>query len=63
MENDGKGHFELAFGIGTQAQTYSIAAADYDGDGDLDAWVANISTQPNRVWINDGLGNFSRFDK
>ena len=31
MENDGKGHFELAFGLGTMAQTYSLAAAGYNG--------------------------------
>ncbi|MDF1784805.1 MAG: VCBS repeat-containing protein [Verrucomicrobiales bacterium] len=43
MENDGKGHFELAFGIGTQAQTYSIAAADYDGDGDLDLYACGYN--------------------
>ena len=36
-----------------------VALGDLDGDGDLDAWVANISGQPNRVWINDGLGNFT----
>ena len=36
-----------------------VARGDLDGDGDLDAWVANTSLQPNRVWINDGLGNFA----
>jgi hypothetical protein len=35
-----------------------VSLGDVDGDGDLDAWVANL-TQPNRVWINDGLGNFA----
>ena len=29
MENDGKAHFDLAFGLGTHAQTFSLAAADY----------------------------------
>jgi hypothetical protein len=35
-----------------------VALGDLDGDGDLDAWIANLN-QPNRVWINDGLGNFT----
>ena len=38
--------------------SFGVALGDLDGDGDLDAWVAN-SNQPNRVWINDGLGNFT----
>ena len=35
-----------------------MSLGDVDGDGDLDAFVANIN-QPNQVWLNDGLGNFS----
>jgi hypothetical protein len=35
-----------------------VSLGDVDGDGDLDAWVANIG-EANRVWINDGLGNFA----
>jgi hypothetical protein len=39
MDNlDGKGHFELAFGIGTKGQTFSLAAADVDRDGLLDIY-------------------------
>ena len=31
-----------------------VALGDLDGDGDLDAWVTNTNSQPNRVWINQG---------
>ena len=34
-----------------------FAVGDVDGDGDLDAFVAN-SYGPNRVWLNDGSGSF-----
>jgi hypothetical protein len=35
-----------------------VALGDVDGDGDLDAVVAN-SGQHNRVWRNDGSGTFT----
>jgi hypothetical protein len=41
-----------------------VSLGDLDGDGDLDAWVANSVNQANRVWINQGgvqggvAGNF-----
>jgi hypothetical protein len=39
MDNiDGKGHFEIGFGISTKAQTFSLAAADVDRDGLLDIY-------------------------
>ena len=41
------------------SRSNDVALGDVDGDGDLDAWVVNSSGQPNRVWINDGLGNFA----
>ena len=34
------------------------ALGDVDGDGDLDAWVANYN-QPNTVWTNNGGGTFT----
>ena len=37
----------------------SVYLGDLDGDGDLDAFVANYAGQPNKVWLNDGSGNFS----
>ena len=36
----------------------SVALGDLDGDGDLDAMVAN-QNQPNIVWNNDGNGTFT----
>ncbi len=31
-----------------------VALGDFDSDGDLDAFVANINDQANKVWINQG---------
>ena len=40
------------------APTEAASAVDVDDDGDLDAFVANRG-QPNKIWINDGNGNFT----
>ena len=51
----------LFFGVAPflgNAASRSAGLGDLDGDGDLDAFVANDSYQANRVWINDGLGSF-----
>ena len=37
----------------------AVALGDVDGDGDLDAFVANFNDQPNKVWENDGTGTFT----
>ncbi len=39
-------------------RSVDVALGDLDGDGDLDAFVANRNLG-NRVWLNDGSGNFS----
>ncbi|HLE73865.1 MAG TPA: VCBS repeat-containing protein [Anaerolineales bacterium] len=48
------------FSIGPR--TYAVALGDLDGDGDLDAFLANGENEvpvPNTVWLNDGEGRFS----
>ena len=44
----------------TLGSSNSVVAVlgDVDGDGDLDAFVANCG-QANKVWLNDGTGTFS----
>ena len=41
--------------------TNAVALGDLDGDGDLDAFTANgvFGNAANKVWRNDGAGNFS----
>ena len=34
-------------------------AADFDGDGDIDIYVANGDGEADQLWLNDGEGNFS----
>ena len=44
MDNiDGKGHFELAFGNSTKAQSFSLTSADFDQDGFLDVYICGYN--------------------
>lgn len=43
-------------GVGS---SYGVALGDLDGDGDLDAFVANTGAGPEQVYLNDGAGNFT----
>ena len=40
------------------SSSMGVSLGDLDGDGDLDAFVANWGNQANRVWFNNGLGTF-----
>ena len=53
--NDGAGSFNPhpsipSFGAG---ESYGVALGDIDGDGDLDALIANYATEAETVWLND----------
>jgi hypothetical protein len=55
--------------LGDQAQggsgarrTERVTIGDIDGDGDLDAFVANNVGDSNRSWVNDGTGVFTSLD-
>ncbi|MFC2052593.1 kelch repeat-containing protein, partial [Chloroflexota bacterium] len=36
-----------------------VSLGDVDDDGDLDAFVANLGLLANKVWLNNGSGNFT----
>ena len=40
--------------------TFQVALADLDSDGDLDAVFANAALTSSQVWLNDGRGCFTR---
>ncbi len=46
---------------GRNCGAYGASAADVDGDGDVDLFVAK-NGEPDRLWFNDGRGRFSLRD-
>jgi hypothetical protein len=62
--NDGTGKLiDSGQRLGNLASS-EVALGDIDGDGDIDAVVANLhdvngNNQPNEIWLNDGKGNFT----
>ena len=63
FRNEGAGRFvdaTLEAGMEDKALAFgfSVRAADFDGDGDLDVYVANDS-DPNYLYRNDGKGHFT----
>jgi hypothetical protein len=64
--NDGTGKFVDSGQRLGKAISESVELADLDGDGDLDAFVANgvrhwgnVVDQANEIWLNDGSGVFT----
>ncbi|MDG2384877.1 MAG: VCBS repeat-containing protein [Pirellulaceae bacterium] len=49
MENDGRGHFSLRKAVQTLAQTFSLTAADFDLDGDLDLFCCGYNPLGDRA--------------
>jgi hypothetical protein len=54
--NDGSGRFELAGRIPTEADLYSLCAADYDADGDLDIYACGY-TRHGQLAVGDTFAN------
>jgi hypothetical protein len=55
--NDGQGMFSDSGQLLGRQRSYGVALGDVDGDGDLDALVANEGMD--ELWLNDGSGLFS----
>jgi hypothetical protein len=61
-QNDGDGIFTdmtSEAGVGDAGNGYGTAWADYDGDGDLDLYVANAAPGANVLYQNHGNGAFT----
>jgi FG-GAP-like repeat len=52
MSNDGSGRFTLEFGSSTKAQSFSLAAADYDNDGLVDFYICGYN--PSNAAVRSG---------
>ena len=60
--NDGSGRFMDSGQRLGRADSWCVALADFDGDGHTDAFIGNRGLrvgEADRVWLNDGDGNFS----
>jgi hypothetical protein len=61
--NDGKGNFTDSGQLLGNSFSGYVRLADFDNDGDVDAYVANLSfydSDPaDKVWLNDGNGQFN----
>jgi hypothetical protein len=61
--NDGQGNFTDSGQRLNTVSTQGVEFGDLDGDGDLDAYLANGNSHgdnvPDRVWLNDGAGKFT----
>ncbi len=61
IENPSPGNspYAIPFPRLGDAPTLAVSLGDLDGDGDLDAFVANVNGQPDAMWLNDGHGQFT----
>ncbi len=57
MRNRGAARFELVGEVATRAQTFSLAAADYDLDGDLDLYACGYNASPGDLRESGALGS------
>lgn len=56
--NEGDGIFYESDNSLGNSRSSDVELGDLDGDGDLDAFVANRNYEANRVWLNDGNASF-----
>jgi len=56
---DGKGNFTEKDHDIPGAESRSAILADFDGDGDLDLFIATMGKNGNMIFLNDGKGNFT----
>jgi hypothetical protein len=59
--NDGSGNFTKSLDTSLTGSNEQILSADIDSDGDLDLLITSTWTFPNinKIYTNDGLGNFT----
>lgn len=63
FRNNGSGVFSDSGQMLGDSESSHVQLADFDQDGDLDAFVANWFDQPDRVWLNNGTGQFFAFQQ
>ena len=61
MRNDGRAKFELVEQVPLLAQTFSLSAADYDLDGDLDVFTCGYNPSPEDLEESGALGSPSPY--
>ena len=57
--NNGSGIFTDSGQALGNSYSHNADFGDLDGDGDLDAFVANFAGIPDKIWLNNGKGIFT----